>query len=54
MLSNAKVKSIQQFRNTTDFTASFIQYFDEEWKKVVNKMKRSGADLKQITIKKAE
>ena len=54
MLSDAKVKSIQLFRNTTDFTASFIQHFDAEWKKAVNRVKRSGADLKQITIQKVD
>lgn len=53
MLTDARVKSIQQFRRTADFTASFIQYFDGEWKNAVNRVKRSGADLKRITIQKA-
>ena len=50
MLTDERVKLIQQLRGTTHFSIPFIKQFDIEWSSAVDRLKRSKANLGKIRL----
>lgn len=54
MLTDNKANMILQLRGSTHFSIDFIKSFDREWDIAVDRLKRSGANLKRIKIGKVK
>ena len=50
MLSDLKVREIQQFKGTATLSTKFIRSFDKEWKLAVDNLRGSGVDLSKIVL----
>ncbi len=50
MLSDLKVREIQQIKGTAALSTKFIRSFDKEWELAVNKLRSSGVNLARLVL----
>jgi hypothetical protein len=50
MLTDERVKMIQQLRGTTHFSIEFIKDFDRKWTETAAELKKTGIDFSGIKL----